>query len=62
VLSAERDAGRIVILVTHDLDAAAGVTEHLVILRRGRLAFQERRPRRFRADELRSLYAENTRG
>jgi heme exporter protein A len=61
VLSAERDAGRIVILVTHDLEAAAGVTEHVIILRRGRLAFEERRARRFQAPELRALYAENTR-
>jgi ABC-type multidrug transport system ATPase subunit len=61
VLATERDAGRIVILVTHDLEAAAGVTEHVVILRRGRLALDERRAQRFQAPEIRSLYAEHTR-
>ena len=34
ILARERAAGRLVILVTHDLDAAAAVAEHLIILRR----------------------------
>ena len=62
VVAAERDAGRIVILVTHDLEAAAAVTEHVIILRRGRVALDQSRPQRFRPEELRALYAERTGG
>ena len=60
VLRDERAAGRLVILVTHDLDAAAAVTEHIIILRRGRLAHEERPARPLSAAELRALYAEKT--
>jgi ABC-type multidrug transport system ATPase subunit len=60
VVAAERTAGRIVILVTHDLDAAATVAEHVVVLRRGRVAFDQTRPR-FAAPEVRALYEEHTR-
>jgi heme exporter protein A len=62
VITAERDAGRIVIFVTHDLDAAAAVTEHVIILRRGRVAFDQRRTQRFAPPEMRALYAEHTGG
>ncbi|HVZ73007.1 MAG TPA: ABC transporter ATP-binding protein [Polyangia bacterium] len=61
-LTAERDAGRVVVLVTHDLDAAAAVAEHVVVLRRGRVAHDETRDGRFGAEALRTLYAERTRG
>ena len=61
VISTERDAGRIVILVTHDLDAAAAVAEQVVVLRRGRVALDETRAR-FAPAELRALYEEKTRG
>ena len=37
-----RDAGAIVVVVTHDLEAIGGRTDHVVILRRGQLAFEER--------------------
>ena len=60
-LGAERDAGRVVVLVTHDLDAAAAVAEHVVVLRRGRVAHDETRAGGFGADALRALYAERTR-
>jgi heme exporter protein A len=56
----ERAAGRLVVLVTHDLDAAAAVASHLVILRRGRLAFDETRPAGFPAATVRALYEERT--
>src|SRR5207248_8719480 len=39
-LAAERAAGRTVVLVTHDL-AAAAIADQVVILRRGRVAFDE---------------------
>ena len=60
-LCAERDAGRIVVLVTHDLDAAAVVAEHVVVLRRGRLVHDESRAGGFGAEALRALYTERTR-
>jgi heme exporter protein A len=61
-LASERDAGRMVVLVTHDLDAAATIAEHAVVLRRGRVAFDEARPGGFGADGLRAVYARCTRG
>jgi heme exporter protein A len=58
-LARERAAGRLVVLVTHDLDAAARVASHLVILRRGRVVFDERRAS-FDAPTVRALYEERT--
>jgi ABC-type hemin transport system ATPase subunit len=49
------------VLVTHDLDAAALVADQAVILRRGRVAFDEARPARYDAASLRALYEEKTR-
>jgi heme exporter protein A len=37
-----RDDGAIVVVVTHDLEAIAGRADHVVILRRGKLVFEER--------------------
>jgi heme exporter protein A len=37
-----RDAGAIVVVVTHDLEAIADRTNHVAILRRGQLVFEER--------------------
>jgi heme exporter protein A len=59
-LAAERDAGRVVVLVTHDLSAAA-VADHLVILRRGRVVFDETRPGGFGAEAVRRSYEAKTR-
>lgn len=55
-LAAERAAGRIVVLVTHDLEAAARVADQVVLLRRGRVVFDETRPGGFAASELRAAY------
>ena len=55
-LLAERAAGRIVVLVTHDLDAAAAVADQVVILRRGRVVFDETRTERFGPQALRDAY------
>jgi heme exporter protein A len=60
VVAAERAAGRIVVLVTHDLDAAAAVAEHVVVLRRGRVAFDQTRAR-WDAPEVRAVYQEHSR-
>ena len=37
-----RSGGAIVVVVTHDLEAIAGRTDHVAILRRGQLVFEER--------------------
>ncbi len=56
-IARERAAGRLVIVVTHDLSAAATLASHLVILRRGRVVFDEHRER---FDDVRALYEEKT--
>jgi ABC-type hemin transport system ATPase subunit len=43
-------------VVTHDLEAIAGITDHLVVLRRGQVAFDDRRPAGYGYDELKDLY------
>ena len=60
-LAREREAGRMVVLVTHDLAAAAAVATHVVVLRRGRVASDQTRAS-FSADEVRAIYQEATRG
>jgi heme exporter protein A len=54
----ERVAGRTVILVTHDLEAAAQVASHLVVLRRGRVALERVQGGGFAGPEVRALYEE----
>jgi heme exporter protein A len=49
-----RDAGAIVVVVTHDLEAIAGRTDHVAILRRGQLVFEERGS--YSYDQLKDLY------
>jgi len=60
-LATERAAGRIVVLVTHDLDAAGAITDHLIVLRRGRVTFDETRASSFDAAAVRAIYEERTR-
>jgi heme exporter protein A len=47
--------GAIVLVVTHDLEAIAGITDHVVMLARGRIAHDERRDS-FSYDDLKELY------
>ena len=54
----EREAGRLVILVTHDLEAAAQVAGHIAVIRRGRVALERAQPLGFDGAEVRALYAE----
>ena len=61
-LRAERAAGRIVVLVTHDLDAAGPIADRVLILRRGRVVFDEARAGGFDAATVRGLYRERTGG
>jgi heme exporter protein A len=49
-----KDAGAIVVVVTHDLEAIAGRTDHVAILRRGQLVCDERGE--YSYDALRDLY------
>jgi heme exporter protein A len=49
-----RDAGAIVVVVTHDLEAIAGRTDHVAILRRGQLVFEQRGA--YTYDELKDIY------
>jgi heme exporter protein A len=60
-LQREREAGRLVVLVTHDLAAAAAIATQVVVLRRGRVACDETRAH-FSADEVRAIYEEAIRG
>jgi heme exporter protein A len=53
-LGALRDAGSIVVVVTHDLEAIAGRTDHVAILRRGQLVFEERGS--YTYDQLKDVY------
>ncbi len=53
-LGALRDSGAIVVVVTHDLEAIAGRTDHVAILSRGRLVLEERGA--FDYDALKDLY------
>jgi ABC-type multidrug transport system ATPase subunit len=55
--------GAIVVVVTHDLEAIGGLTDHVAILRRGALAHQAQRPEArgvptggYTYDELREMY------
>lgn len=61
-LRTERQRGRVVVLVTHDLEAAAAVADHVLILRRGRVARDETRAGTggWTGDDLRALYHEAT--
>lgn len=54
----ERDSGCLVILVTHDLEAAAQVAGHLLVMRRGRVAMDRTEPLGFSAAQVRGLYEE----
>jgi heme exporter protein A len=49
-----RDGGAIVVVVTHDLEAIAGRTDHVAILRRGQLVFEQRGA--YSYTELKELY------
>ncbi|HEY4242482.1 MAG TPA: ABC transporter ATP-binding protein [Kofleriaceae bacterium] len=54
-LATLRDAGAIVVVVTHDLEAIAGRADHVAILRRGLLAHEDRTGG-YSYDELKAVY------
>lgn len=57
-LKRERESGKLVVLVTHDLEAAAQVANQVVVIRRGRVALDRTQPTGFTASEVRALYQE----
>jgi heme exporter protein A len=56
-LATLRDTGAIVVVVTHDLEAIADRTDHVAILRRGKLAFEDRGS--YDYERLKDLYHQN---
>lgn len=51
--------GTIVVVVTHDLEAIAGRTDHVAILKRGKLVCEERSDLSYSYDQLKDLYHRN---
>jgi heme exporter protein A len=54
-LGALKESGAIVVVVTHDLEAIAGRTDHVAILRRGALVFEDRAGS-YSYDQLKDVY------
>jgi heme exporter protein A len=57
-LARAKAAGAILLVVTHDLEAIADVTDHVVVLRRGKIAHEERAPSGggYAYDQLKQIY------
>ncbi|MBA3540809.1 MAG: ABC transporter ATP-binding protein [Deltaproteobacteria bacterium] len=51
-----RASGTIVVVVTHDLEAIAGRTDHVAILRRGQLVFEQRAQAGYDYEQLKAIY------
>ncbi len=56
-LGSLRKEGAIVVIVTHDLEAIAGKTNHLAILRRGQLVFEDRGS--YTYEQLKDIYSQH---
>lgn len=56
-LAEVKATGALVLVVTHDLEAIAGVVDLVTVLRRGRVALQERRAGGWDRDALEEAYA-----
>ena len=50
------ERGCVCLVVSHDLEALAGITDHVAVLRRGKLEHDERRAGGFGEKELKELY------
>jgi heme exporter protein A len=67
-LAAAKHAGRILLVVTHDFESIAGFTDHVVVLRRGKIVHEDRRrgvegqteQDGFSYDDLKTLYHQHT--
>ncbi|MCP4446332.1 MAG: ABC transporter ATP-binding protein [Myxococcales bacterium] len=55
-LSGAVKRGAVVLVITHDLESIAGITTHVAVLRRGKLAFEERRASGYSFEELKDTY------
>jgi heme exporter protein A len=63
-LAEAKESGRIILVITHDFEPIAGLTDHIVVLRRGKVAHEDRRSEAigsaaqtgFSREELTSLY------
>jgi heme exporter protein A len=53
-----KESGTIVVVVTHDLEAIAGRTDHVAVLRRGALVFEDRADD-YSYDRLKTIYHEH---
>ena len=58
-LGGRKADGTIVVVVTHDLEASAGRTDHVAILKRGKLVCEERSDLSYSYDQLKDLYHRN---
>lgn len=67
-LAAAKQSGRVILVITHDFEPIAGLTDHVAILERGRLVHEDRReqaigstePRGFTRGELTELYHQHS--
>jgi heme exporter protein A len=55
-LASARADGRIVLVVSHDLEALGGLCDHLVVLKRGKVVHDETRDAPFDAMGLKETY------
>jgi heme exporter protein A len=55
-LAEVKAAGAIVVVVTHDLEAIAGVTDHVAVLRDGKLVHDDRRAAGYDYADLKAIY------
>ncbi|HTJ41420.1 MAG TPA: ABC transporter ATP-binding protein [Kofleriaceae bacterium] len=58
-LGRAKAGGAILLVVTHDLEAIAGVTDHVVVLRRGKIAHEGHQASGYGYDELKRIYADH---
>ena len=56
VLRREKERGRLILVATHDLEAVAGICDHLVVLRNGKIVLDELSAGAFSLAELKSRY------
>jgi heme exporter protein A len=61
-LARAKDRGCVMIVVTHDLESIADITDHVAVLRRGKLVFEDIKPAGdgFSYQDLKSLYHQYT--
>jgi len=56
VLRREKERGRLLLVATHDLEAVAGICDHMVVLRNGKVVLDERSAGAFSREELKYRY------